>query len=1450
MLYREDSGGKYNIAANASTAVSGIINSSLLSTQVQANSNSLEVTNPFYIAENSPQRFFKENYIKAMEIITPPHYFEAADYLAEGSVRSTEKLINSHILFADNIAQALPISSVSSNGFISSIGTIEGISKFFVKQNGITNISPMVFEQEILVPLGKSFEDFSDETAFRVYLSATLPSIRCVHSGDIHALPSGFGNNEAAHGTLSEVLSWVYFLNRADPIPHSGYSTSGELINLLADKLTGNKSIVLSDCLKVLQSFLWYNKYSQLYGKPVGYTSGAGEFVSGTQQLDAIKTLVDVVYSPAHFDAADVKVRDSFDSYISSKALIKTKINDSSFYRFMEAVSFYVAETNGVVSELETLTDIDRCPDSFLPYLADLIGWDLIGYNPIKWRLQLKNAVEIYKAKGTKKSIQLALNMIFGPSATSFNSGSIIDLWESYIPNIIMYSLITESSLFYEGNKTFTEERAISLGIQEYDLFNPENNVRSCVDRILLELSLEYPNNFALGTMRFPGPSFYVGTAAWGGSWHYTSGHYYTGEVHSESSLELSLVNDANRLFSYRGKVTSLPPFEEERYYLDCQVDNRMANAIVAKLLCYGVNQAFADEVLTFLKDEVNTVEPSSTGKGFLLFTNTEQFPPNYDDVVSRINTGFPDPINYTSLWNSKSSFYKTILDSASFDFSNIVDGVSSAYAVSKIFNILQKLAPAHAIPDYIIQSSSTETVSGIVDAAHPSIAMNPTEYFEGSGALANNFLVSSWSMSALGNTFSRVQSSSLVSGAFSGGIIITPRSTLRKRDFTHLLPRNGYSDRTGFGVDDYIHISGSYVPSSVSSVSLLGFIGSSNVYKDVALITNPYLPMMNLISYSSLHDVWGQCENLNASSQFFGVNTSSTYPCRGLNAGYSLSAIQYTTRDQLNKLMALQHRVLYHEKQLQAYEIFSAFFRDGQQIDLSATFPSALGITPSSVSAWTAVKGINLVRSLANHLEEKTITESNTNKYDCFKFGNPLHFLYRDYTSFYTGNLSSLNINGFNNIAFYPNIISHTYGPYLYNANLYEPGSAYTTSSQIVASALDKEFDISHAAGKGILSDTHVATLGTIAVSATSALWVGYPEYQNSNIVSGVTLIDSSGLSSVIYSGRTFSVFKFPASSTTEKDLAVPLWARNDMFSNNMAIKYQRIASPGFPRIRFTLNPAGSNKNFLLPNHKYRVKVVAVNLNTDGNTLGGDSLCVWIHTNPISNNHPNTGLRVDFVWSYVDGRWVSRKLSTIQSTGGINTVINELSQRKEFLNSNVAAVSVSPHGVTCIGHASRTIEPPTEPTVPKITNDMFQELAFDFSTDEPTGDANYNGNTTIQSKDTVYHIDLILKDKSSDRFIVLDSISVEDLTHKEKSIIVTDYGDYNLNKEDLQVCFKYFNDLRVGIASRVPFYTSGMMLNVSGGSRASYRTSFQLFDAIGGILTPYGQVSAVDLKE
>ena len=107
------------------------------------------------------QNFFKRNYFEALKYILPGYLYEDDRSETPKAEDPIDLIINSHIDVANNFSSVLNVSAVPDSAF-SSINTLSGIAPYFVKQNGLTNITTQSFEDKILSYLNKDFKDFED----------------------------------------------------------------------------------------------------------------------------------------------------------------------------------------------------------------------------------------------------------------------------------------------------------------------------------------------------------------------------------------------------------------------------------------------------------------------------------------------------------------------------------------------------------------------------------------------------------------------------------------------------------------------------------------------------------------------------------------------------------------------------------------------------------------------------------------------------------------------------------------------------------------------------------------------------------------------------------------------------------------------------------------------------------------------------------------------------------------------------------------------------------------------------------------------------------------------------------------------------------------------------------------------------------------------------------------
>ena len=717
----------------------------------------------------NPRTYSKSNFVDLLELITPNVYEEEDILLSGTTVNPLSQIINTHLAVADSISQVLSISAVA-NSQTSSLGNISGISQYFVKQNKLTKIDPYLLETKILVPLSASISNYDTSAEFNTYLSGTLlPQLVLATGAESGALEQNIGtlsaltgnaNASSVHNYLVDALGWFYFLNTSAQ-GNLTWEPSSFVLDSFNSLYLGNE-LATVDGIKGLENHLWRNystctTFSNLGVLPDGYVSGAADailepsagtvatYTSGIQKLENLLTLLEVIYSPAYMDEQDFTVKDAFDSYIDASIRLSDRKSKGPFRKLLNALGFSFADISNEIYNIGLIYDIENTKPEHLQYIADLIGWQLTGFSPSKWRHQLRTAVSLYKRKGTLASIQYAINALISESVFDA-SGKASELWESYLPHLIWYSLGTESP-YFENLSTWTPGLAADAGVVSYSTSSMEENLKIVTDSLLLELYKKFPNNFLFYGKPFPISRLYEIDASGGLGDLYTiinepimkpfhmhspldenydyvrrqavlydeqipwdaayvvgplgEGVYMAGLDHptdpNERPLYLSATGDLEFFFNYRDYHNHpMPPFEEVKYYKDCTLSPQLVEYLIERLKCFGVRESFADEVENFiLSGAINTDTNLGSLNEFLMFFSSVQIPPNYNDVMLNISN---HQNNLLGLWNGKSSHLFIDFDNTDFDFAkNTLEG-DSKLALYEAARLARRFSPAHAI--------------------------------------------------------------------------------------------------------------------------------------------------------------------------------------------------------------------------------------------------------------------------------------------------------------------------------------------------------------------------------------------------------------------------------------------------------------------------------------------------------------------------------------------------------------------------------------------------------------------------------------------------------------------------------------------------------------------------------------------------------------------------------
>lgn len=1443
----------------------------------------------------TPRNFYKTNFVELVELITPEIYQQKDLELSGVELNPISDIINRHVQLGNDISEVISISGVDYTQ-TSSLGNISGISQYFVKQNELTKINPFLFESKILLPLGESFSNFDSSADFNTYLSGTLlpllvPASQtdsvCLEQS-ISTLSALTANSDASsvHNYLVDNLGWFYFLNTSGD-GGLDFSPSSYVLSSFNSLYVGNKLETI-DGIKGLTEYLWRNNETCSFGSylPSNFISGTADaildasdgvvatYTSGTQKLEALQTLIDIVYSPLYLDQQDYKVRDAFDSYIDAGTELVDNVSKGDHRKFSNLLGFHFADISDEIENINLIYDIENVRDEHLQYIADLIGFKLRGNSPAKWRHQLRLAIDLYKKSGTVEAIQNAINALIIDSVFDV-SGKVQELWESYIPNLIWFALGTESPLF-RNLETWTPSLAAEAGVFSYSTSSLEENLKLVTDSILLDLWRAFPENFLFHGKPFPVPELWeldleghevkrytvIGTPdmkpfhihkvtdpgfqafkqdaklfgeskvwdAANGFGPLGTGVYMAGTSHPETGERptyLKLRGDLEFLFNYRGKVNyPIPPFDEVKYYRDSSVTKPMVDLLVERLKCFLVRDAFADQVGDFIVSSAVTDE-SDLGalNEFLMFFSSTQTAPNFDEVMLSISDYEK---NLLSLWNGKSSHLFINFQDTDFDFSKTTLEGDGKYALYEAARVSREFSPAHAITRVNLTASADELFEASSTRFHYlGFDQDDTRAGYTSAAVFGNFENSGIPLSFANgggdgdqgsndgrgglNTFKRAQVDGFYDSLLSSTSIVTDvtkvgRRALRRRNFKYLLPHEGYYDRTGFNGPvsyDPSTFEGS-LASSLGELTL-GYVASAGRFHPVVDPINP-------------SGIWDECEGLDSSRTFSGVNTRDTFPYRGLSSLGSNakmpevgeSTARYIDRGQLPEIYNTMHE-LYEAKALDnGFQILSS---------TSAYDPDAY---------WK-----NNAQSLANEAIASGYVLNSFADYENFSFGNGPHKLYRDYCKYFAKH--PLGANEVEKTG--GNIFAHVFGQGLYNCDMSVDGSGV---AELVASSVRSVSAINAVNiwnnAVGVVETEN----GTIAVSAEGNTIVplsgtfvegkvNNAELRNPHILSGIEFCDISGAPS----SNQFTIFDLDSS------FEVP--GLENYLIGNRVIKAK--SAGGLPRLRFDLSSYGDRRNYFIKDHRFELNIKALVAEEYSPILGGGKLGVWIHTEPIDG----------LFWTWLPtGNWAPVQESRVSQP----LVLNSLSHIYNFEIKDPDPTEK----VYCLGNTSNTGTEINDVSLNNIKESYFETFTVNFDTRNftdsnnseyleiiPLRNRNYEITEQVNKDDVNYIVEIFfVPNNNKEKYLLLDNIELQDLTLRDRAGIGTGHGirsqgtplrpfvkedKLELSKDQLRDVLKFYNGLigqgvgqySTDIASRDATITSGT-LELSGGSRLSYR--------------------------
>ena len=1153
-------------------------------------------------------KYSKRNYVEVVQKITPGIYKEEDLKLALEEEDLSLKILRGDAELIEKFATSLNplVSSIDLSSYweweTSSLMSRRVLAGF-IKQNKLTRVTQESFNLEILVPLGYSLGDYDSSSSLKTFLSGTLfPKIN-------------IGKNTQQHNSIQELTSEVFGKTREDTFTYLSKSLGllylciydredpnispldSLILDLMASNLYIDKPIETIDIVSIFKEAIWSasGTIPAMYPNFLipEFVSGTGLWTSGTQGLEKLKTWTNILYSEMPSDKDDTFVKDYFTDYFD-KGITQTSIEKRGpLYKFNQAFGFLLADINNQVVSLETLNSIEDCPKEYLPYLADLLGWEFYTSNVDSWRRQLREARSLLQKKGTKQGLIDLLEVILPAAHIDFEN-NFSEYFESYIPNLIYYLLKTSSSKF-EDNCTWDQKDADEHACGEWDPSNLDNSIRFVIDHILLEAVQKYPYLFNIDGYPFR-------------------------------------LDSSSFVFNYRDRDFSIPPWEYEKFYKNCDLIDELVEFFAEKLICLGCPVPIAKSFENYILD--NTIrgyqKPELYGNSFLFLTETLNLAPNYDSIMENFEK---TKFDYLPLWSGKSSQFNLTVSSGNMD-----DGffVQSSFTTEDFFEALKSIKsfiPAKTIKRVHVDLEQTDSVfqyskmqprltMPTVDFANPSGAMasfesstlnmrhdslgllgrhtnhNPTFDF-GSPRTVNNhqdlpvFQRDRLKFGRVSTENAYVDTSSVftASGPYE---VVQPRSSGRRRNFEKNLSKGQYFNRLGFNQPTFLNRTEERTDGITTDFLTLGLIPSSNSFQTI----------------DSVHDlpkVYLTCEHKDSPNVIDGAKTSLCFNTRGtelINID-SEESHPYRFRDNLE-------------------DIHDFIFKHvDKRLFLQAKLTIELNSHMVGNSYWKD-NIISLKNKLWNDYDFSLENDFHNIKLD----NNEMIPLERDrginylYLNDYVKNgrhplaqtlLDDLDLGG-------SSLLSHVYGPIFWNGHLTMDGSGINQPNKYKKNTelgQEYEFDI---LASGISGIDYYGLDFNLDLEQ---------EYATFSFLSGVEIVSRGGKNKVSLYNLSSDEGFIPKTS--------PLLNKNLLTLKNRS-GMQRIKFP-FETLATTPEHTGSfygeEENFLTPEHNFSVTTSSIHLREGTFLAGGGSVRLWIRTLPEDIN----GEKV--IWVYTpDEEW------------------------------------------------------------------------------------------------------------------------------------------------------------------------------------------------------------------
>lgn len=472
-----------------------------------------------------------------------------------------------------------------------------------------------------------------------------------------------------------------------------------------------------------------------------------------------------------------------------------------------------------------------------------------------------------------------------------------------------------------------------------------------------------------------------------------------------------------------------------------------------------------------------------------------------------------------------------------------------------------------------------------------------------------------------------------------------------------------------------------------------------------------------------------------------------------------------------------------------------------------------------------------NNLQSYANSSTELSGAFPNSfDNYTTYRFGRDFHKLYYDYTH----NFKRHRAIPTTTVLDGPTIFGHTFGSIFYNSNLKESGSFTNSFPQYITSSLA---NVQELYAYSIPFSTSGSLSGCYVASTTNDVLiytendVRIPEFRNSGILSHIEFIHPSGANT----SNSFAVIRL--------DKANRLGYRyNSLLHENTLIKQKSRNSTSrfaFDIKKYSLDSNlgyDVSTNFLSPEHEYKLNLKSLISTYNGEILGGDSVCVWIHTKPERGK----------IWSFTkDNTWVQHSLSEVKQTNLIDSYCHKFDMPEKQRDLDSSNIRCSRFRL--IENSNREND-----VIASLSEKDFNnfELVFNTKNKFCNGDTQVlevpvdyfdNVSNQVHRIDQNYVIEIFSNCKDENKFTLFYDINLVDSTlNKWSKPFITGkpngstLGDtyckeyrVDLSRNHLLTILKYFNEIAgaynsFGYASRDQIQTSGVY-EARGGSRINY---------------------------